>query len=217
MAGHDSGSTWQRAPGKGGDYRALVGYSQEVEPVRKLLLALAVSASLLVPTAAVAAPKDTAPPPGAIPVTEGETTRVWCSYPSNQVVADTGTATYYTKNGKEIVTLPGTEVSFGGAVDYGPAPRKSAYVVVSGMTCVIFRYHYQVSVNIAGGDTHVHECPSGYRVVEAAVLRQSWNGSTPGELPVVVTVSPTGESASFYNPNSFAVDTYYRVVCEYIR
>jgi hypothetical protein len=179
--------------------------------VRRLLLALAVSASLLVPSAAIAA---TELPPGAIPVSEGETTTIYCPYASNQVVSDAGTATYYKKNGKEIGTLAGT--SFGFGARYGPAPKKSAYLVVSGMTCVIFRYYYQISVDIAPGDTHVHECPSGYRVVEAGVLRQDPPAISPDQLAVVVTISPTGEAAFFYNPNSFTVDTYYRVVCQYI-
>jgi hypothetical protein len=173
--------------------------------VRKLLIAGLTALALAVPGTALARAGEL--PPGAVAVTEGETTTVAC--PSGEVVSSAGTATYYTKGGKEVATVSGTVT--GGAATFGPAPKKAAYLVASGITCVPFQVVYEEYSRFLSRSFIVF-CPTGYVVEEATIVEQ-----TPEDVVVEVLIDPDGRYVTFHPTTATAPfpTIHYRVVCQY--
>jgi hypothetical protein len=173
--------------------------------VRKLLIAGLTALALAVPGTALAKAGEL--PPGAVAVTEGETTTVAC--PSGEVISSAGTATYYTKGGKVVATVSG--VSTGSAATFGPAPKKADYLVASGVACVPFQIIHEETRFLTRSYNFV--CPSGYVVTEAVILDQ-----TPED--VVVDITNSGSFVTFWprnlgGPGPLGVTIHYRVVCQY--
>jgi uncharacterized repeat protein (TIGR01451 family) len=120
--------------------------------MKRLVFAVLLAAlSLAIAVPAVA---DTKPPPGAVPVQEGDLSTFSCT--DGQVLDVVGTGTYYTKQGKEIGTLQGVKID-DDTVQFGPAPKKAAYLVPT-YTCrsvadlVVEKTASQTSVTVPGDD-----------------------------------------------------------------
>jgi uncharacterized repeat protein (TIGR01451 family) len=122
------------------------------ELMKRVILAVllaALSLAIAVPAAA-----DSKPPPGAVPVEEGDFSEFSC--PDGQVLDGVGTGSYYKKNGKEIGTLPGVQIDED-TVRFGPAPEKAAYLVPtyacrSEADLVVDKTASQTSVTVPGDD-----------------------------------------------------------------
>jgi uncharacterized repeat protein (TIGR01451 family) len=121
---------------------------------RVIFAVLLAALSLAIAAPAAADPKPSELPPGAVPVEEGDISTFSC--PAGQVLDVVGTGTYYKKNGKEIATVPGVQID-DDTVQYGPAPKKAAYLVPT-YTCrvaadlAVDKTASQPSVTVPGDD-----------------------------------------------------------------